>query len=57
MIFKRLNMCFVAKFKVPLTVLRGPILDEAHQQINSWIYQVMRMTNTFLNHKIVLNNM
>jgi hypothetical protein len=50
-------MCFVAKFKVPLTVLRGPILDEAHQQINSWIYQVMRMTNTFLNHKIVLNNM
>jgi hypothetical protein len=50
-------MCFVANFKVPLTVLRGPILDEVHQQINSWIYQVMRMTNTFLNHKIVLNNM
>ncbi|CAD6253773.1 unnamed protein product [Miscanthus lutarioriparius] len=26
--------------QVPLTVLRGAIVDEVHQQINSWIYQV-----------------
>nr|CAB3491648.1 unnamed protein product [Digitaria exilis] len=29
--------------QVPLTVLRGPILDEVHQQINSWIYQITRV--------------
>ncbi|KAF0896347.1 hypothetical protein E2562_021882 [Oryza meyeriana var. granulata] len=29
--------------QVPLTVLRGPILDEVHQQINSWIYQINRV--------------
>lgn len=23
-----------------LTVLRGPVVDEVHQQLNSWIYQV-----------------
>ncbi|KAK7311283.1 hypothetical protein RJT34_09317 [Clitoria ternatea] len=28
--------------EVPLTVLRGPILDEVHQQINPWIYQITR---------------
>lgn len=27
--------------KVPLTILRGSILDEVHQQINPWIYQVL----------------
>ncbi|CAM0877275.1 unnamed protein product [Alopecurus aequalis] len=26
--------------QVPLTILSGPILDEVHQQVNSWIYQV-----------------
>ncbi|XP_042519193.1 alpha-mannosidase At3g26720-like [Macadamia integrifolia] len=26
-----------------LTVLRGPILDEVHQRINPWIYQVTRV--------------
>ncbi|KAB2089523.1 hypothetical protein ES319_A03G067500v1 [Gossypium barbadense] len=26
-----------------LTVLRGPILDEVHQRINSWIYQITRV--------------
>ncbi|KAK8652112.1 hypothetical protein V6N13_061134 [Hibiscus sabdariffa] len=25
------------------TVLRGPILDEVHQRINSWIYQITRV--------------
>ncbi|CAA6660049.1 unnamed protein product [Spirodela intermedia] len=25
--------------QVPLTVMRGPILEEVHQQINPWIYQ------------------
>lgn len=29
--------------QVPLTILRGPILDEVHQQINSWIYQITRV--------------
>uniref|UniRef100_A0A6V7QUP3 Alpha-mannosidase n=1 Tax=Ananas comosus var. bracteatus TaxID=296719 RepID=A0A6V7QUP3_ANACO len=29
--------------EVPLTVLRGPILDEVHQQINPWINQVTRV--------------
>ncbi|XP_062197147.1 probable alpha-mannosidase At5g13980 [Phragmites australis] len=29
--------------QAPLTVLRGPILDEVHQQINSWIYQINRV--------------
>ncbi|WJX41060.1 alpha-mannosidase [Trifolium repens] len=27
----------------PLTVLRGPIVHEVHQQINSWIYQTTRL--------------
>ncbi|KAG4938279.1 hypothetical protein JHK84_044530 [Glycine max] len=29
--------------KVPLTVLHGPVLDEVHQQINPWIYQITRL--------------
>ncbi|KAK4374664.1 hypothetical protein RND71_005341 [Anisodus tanguticus] len=29
--------------KVPVTVLRGPLLDEVHQNINSWIYQITRV--------------
>ncbi|XP_062168660.1 probable alpha-mannosidase At5g13980 [Alnus glutinosa] len=29
--------------KVPLTVLRGPLLDEVHQRINPWIYQITRV--------------
>ncbi|BAF28356.1 probable alpha-mannosidase At5g13980 [Oryza sativa Japonica Group] len=29
--------------QVPLTVLRGSILDEVHQQINPWIYQINRV--------------
>ncbi|XP_035549080.1 alpha-mannosidase-like isoform X2 [Juglans regia] len=28
---------------VPLKVVRGPLLDEVHQQFNSWIYQVTRV--------------
>lgn len=31
------------KGQVPVTVLRGPILDEVHQQINPWIYQITRL--------------
>ncbi|XP_073007335.1 alpha-mannosidase At3g26720-like [Typha latifolia] len=26
----------------PLTIMQGPILDEVHQQINPWIYQITR---------------
>ncbi|GLT27152.1 hypothetical protein SLA2020_021760 [Shorea laevis] len=29
--------------EVPLTVMRGPVLDEVHQQINSWIFQTTRL--------------
>ncbi|KDP43185.1 hypothetical protein JCGZ_22737 [Jatropha curcas] len=29
--------------KVPLKVYRGPVVDEVHQQFNSWIYQVTRL--------------
>ncbi|CAM0872753.1 unnamed protein product [Alopecurus aequalis] len=29
--------------QVPPTILRGPILDEVHRQINSWIYQITRV--------------
>ncbi|XP_037436892.1 alpha-mannosidase At3g26720-like [Triticum dicoccoides] len=29
--------------QVPPTILRGPILDEVHQQINPWIYQITRV--------------
>ncbi|KAJ6837233.1 putative alpha-mannosidase isoform X1 [Iris pallida] len=29
--------------QVPLTVLQGPIVDEVHQQINPWIYQITRV--------------
>ncbi|KAM1788524.1 hypothetical protein ACFX11_038807 [Malus domestica] len=29
--------------QVSFTVLRGPLLDEVHQRINSWIYQVTRL--------------
>ncbi|KAK4488930.1 hypothetical protein RD792_004720 [Penstemon davidsonii] len=29
--------------KTPLTVLRGPLFDEVHQMINSWIYQITRV--------------
>ncbi|KAK3026721.1 hypothetical protein RJ639_042174 [Escallonia herrerae] len=29
--------------QVPLTVMRGPIVDEVHQQINPWIYQITRV--------------
>ncbi|VAI39198.1 unnamed protein product [Triticum turgidum subsp. durum] len=29
--------------QVPPMILRGPILDEVHQQINPWIYQITRV--------------
>ncbi|XP_048233937.1 probable alpha-mannosidase At5g13980 isoform X2 [Ricinus communis] len=29
--------------QLPLTVMHGPIIDEVHQQINQWIYQVTRL--------------
>lgn len=31
---------YYLKFQVPLTVIRGPLVDEVHQQINPWISQV-----------------
>lgn len=34
---------FNGKVKSPLTVFRGPIVHEVHQQINSWIYQTTRL--------------
>ncbi|XP_077252285.1 putative alpha-mannosidase At5g13980 isoform X2 [Tasmannia lanceolata] len=29
--------------QIPLTVLRGPLLDEVHQRISPWIYQITRV--------------
>ncbi|PIN24225.1 Glycosyl hydrolase, family 38 - alpha-mannosidase [Handroanthus impetiginosus] len=29
--------------KVPLAVMRGPLLDEVHQRFNTWLYQVTRV--------------
>ncbi|KAL7161944.1 hypothetical protein ACSBR2_042425 [Camellia fascicularis] len=29
--------------QIPFTVVRGPLLDEVHQRINSWIYQITRV--------------
>ncbi|KAL3526248.1 hypothetical protein ACH5RR_010904 [Cinchona calisaya] len=29
--------------QVPLTVVQGPVLDEIHQQLNSWLHQVTRV--------------
>ncbi|KQJ88370.1 hypothetical protein BRADI_4g17308v3 [Brachypodium distachyon] len=37
------NVPIQVDVQVPLTILRGPILDEVHQQINSWIYQITRV--------------
>lgn len=31
--------------QVALTVLRGPVVEEVHQQINPWIYQTTRLHN------------
>ncbi|KAL1547433.1 alpha-mannosidase [Salvia divinorum] len=31
------------KGQVPLAVIRGPLLDEVHQQLNAWLYQVTRV--------------
>ncbi|KAK1303873.1 hypothetical protein QJS10_CPB11g01988 [Acorus calamus] len=33
----------VVSRSVPLRVIRGPLVDEVHQQFNSWIYQVTRL--------------
>ncbi|KAI3942980.1 hypothetical protein MKW98_005492 [Papaver atlanticum] len=29
--------------RVPVTVLRGPVFDEVHQQVNEWIHQITRV--------------
>ncbi|WVZ58027.1 hypothetical protein U9M48_008341 [Paspalum notatum var. saurae] len=29
--------------RVPLKVIRGPLVDEVHQQFSSWIYQITRL--------------
>ncbi|XP_062151729.1 alpha-mannosidase At3g26720-like isoform X2 [Alnus glutinosa] len=41
----RPNVTFPIKSEhlVPLTVIRGPVLDEVHQQLNPWISQITRV--------------
>eukprot|EP00262_Sarcandra_glabra_P022190 TRINITY_DN9739_c0_g1_i1.p1 TRINITY_DN9739_c0_g1~~TRINITY_DN9739_c0_g1_i1.p1 ORF type:complete len:768 (+),score=138.34 TRINITY_DN9739_c0_g1_i1:112-2304(+) len=41
----RPNLTFPIKSEgqMPLTVLRGPLLDEVHQSINPWIHQIIRV--------------
>ncbi|XP_028550522.1 alpha-mannosidase At3g26720 isoform X2 [Dendrobium catenatum] len=31
--------------QVPLTIMRGPLVDEVHEQVNPWIYQITRVYN------------
>ncbi|KAJ7945626.1 Alpha-mannosidase [Quillaja saponaria] len=31
------------ELQFPTTILRGPVVDEVHQRINSWIYQTTRL--------------
>ncbi|XP_025796134.1 probable alpha-mannosidase At5g66150 [Panicum hallii] len=33
----------IVSSSVPLKVIRGPLVDEVHQQFSSWIYQVARL--------------
>ncbi|GAY53766.1 hypothetical protein CUMW_151540 [Citrus unshiu] len=33
----------VVSRSVPIKIIRGPMVDEVHQQFNSWIYQVTRL--------------
>ncbi|KAH9710928.1 putative alpha-mannosidase [Citrus sinensis] len=33
----------VVSRSVPIKIIRGPLVDEVHQQFNSWIYQVTRL--------------
>ncbi|RLN15696.1 alpha-mannosidase-like [Panicum miliaceum] len=33
----------IVSSSVPLKVIRGPLVDEVHQQFSSWIYQVTRL--------------
>lgn len=33
----------VVSRSVPLKIVRGPLVDEVHQQFNSWIYQITRV--------------
>ncbi|XP_075500085.1 alpha-mannosidase-like [Primulina tabacum] len=33
----------VVSGSVPLKIVRGPLVDEVHQQFASWIYQVIRV--------------
>lgn len=30
-------------YQVSLTLMRGPVLDEVHQQINQWVSQITRL--------------
>ncbi|XP_021663062.2 probable alpha-mannosidase At5g13980 isoform X2 [Hevea brasiliensis] len=41
----RPNGTFIIKpeKQIPLIVMRGPIVEEVHQQINQWIYQITRL--------------
>lgn len=32
---------YISYYQVPLTVLSGPILDEVHHQLNTWLHQVL----------------
>ncbi|GAB2282845.1 hypothetical protein Dimus_017381 [Dionaea muscipula] len=42
-IFRPSGAPFVFSEAIPLKVVRGPLLNEIHQQFNPWIYQVTRL--------------
>lgn len=43
----------ICLLQTPLTVVRGPLLDELHQQLNSWISQVIHPLETRLMHQLL----
>ncbi|XP_024035848.1 alpha-mannosidase isoform X2 [Citrus clementina] len=39
----QLKRMYNSRTGVPIKIIRGPLVDEVHQQFNSWIYQVTRL--------------
>ncbi|KAI4339645.1 hypothetical protein MLD38_024562 [Melastoma candidum] len=42
-IFRPNNSYIISQGQAPLTVVRGPLVEEVHRWINSWIYQITRL--------------
>ncbi|KAI4387891.1 hypothetical protein MLD38_000281 [Melastoma candidum] len=42
-IFRPNNSYVISQGQAPLTVVHGPLVEEVHQRINPWIYQITRL--------------